>query len=248
MGSDYYDDEEEFDEEYDDEYEEDFETTGAEIKIRTALGMDAFAMIFSFFAIIAACVLIARFLLWEVYDLRVGGIMPKKIKPPINQKFKIVEFGCDEKLSHTYNYAIIDAGRAQGLEPGLVLYIGNKEVANVDDMKAMEATGTSDWGVCLVVTEEIEDNICRADIVRIKPPKKVGLFSAIRINETQGTDSQSNRWETLATLKSLTDNLNWLNRSEPIKATVASWNKNYQWIVKYVEETYSEMERKEPGE
>ncbi len=246
MGEDYLEEEEyELDIDDEEEYEEDYEATGADVKIRTSLGMDAFAMIFSFFAALAASLLIAYFVLWGVYDLRIGGVMPQKIKPEDSWKYTVIGFGCDKKLSRVYNYAIIDGGRENGLEPGLVLYIGNKDAALSNENLAMEF---GEWGICLVVTEDINDSICRADVIRVKPPKKPGLSSAIKlVGSSSGSDAISQRWETQATFTDLSENLNWLLEDDPkLKARVAKWTDKYQWIVKYVEYNFSKMERKVP--
>ena len=228
---DEYEDEEYEDEYYDRRYDEDFDAVSVEPQIKTAIGIDGFAIIFSFVILLIASFLLARYSLYEVYDESFLGVIPPKEIPELNQKFDVISFGCDKSISDVYNWALIDAGANKGIERGFVLYMGNKVVA----LDKESESGAGDWGICMVVTH-VDELTCRADIVRIRAAKKNSIANAARTADGIGTDSKTGEWTSLATLTSLMKNLNWILTDESIvadlkKVRIASWNEQNQWIV-----------------
>ncbi|MCD4657787.1 MAG: hypothetical protein K8S87_09620 [Planctomycetes bacterium] len=242
---DEYEDDEYEDERYDRRYDEDFDAVSAEPEIKTAIGIDGFAIIFSFILLLVASFLLARYSLYEVYDESFLGLIPPKEIPEMNQSFNVESFGYDKSISDVYNYAYIDAGTNQGLERGFILYMGSK-IVTLD--KEMES-GAGDWGICMVVTDDIGAEYCRADIVKIRAPKKDSLENSVRTIGGTGSDSETGNWLSLSTLTSLMKNLNWLLKDENIpseqkKVRIAKWDSNNQWIVAKIESDYSKSMKK----
>ncbi len=237
---DEYQDDEYEDEGYDRRYDEDFDAVSAEPEIKTAIGIDGFAIIFSFVLLLIASFLLVRYSLYEVYDENFLGLIPPKEKPELNQSFKVVSFGCDKSLSDVYNYAIIDGGTNNDLEPGFVLYMGS----NIVTQDKEQESGGGDWGICMVVTDDISAEYCRADIVKIRAPKKDKIENSVRTVAGTGSDSETGNWLSLSTLTSLMQNLNWILTDDNIlaeqkKVKIASWDVNNQWIVAMMESKYS---------
>ena len=240
-----YDDEEydEYDDEYEDDYEdeyynnrrydEDFDAVSVEPQVKTAIGIDGFAIIFSFVVLLAATFLLARYTLLENYDQSFLGVIPPKEKPDTNQTFEVVNFGMDKSISDVYNYAILDGGANKGLEKGMILYMGDKGVAK----KKEDASGNNKWGICFVVSE-VYETTSRANIVRVMTYKKTELANAVRSIEGSGTesDSKTNEWLSLASLNDSMKNLNWILKDETIsadmkKVRIAPWDNTNQWIL-----------------
>lgn len=271
-------DEEEFEDEAaeDDfeEFDEDFEAAGAgEVKIKTVSGMDTFCVVWSFFATVGALVIVSYFLLYEIYDLRMGGIFPEKDKPAMDSSIPVLDFGRDPKISDTYNYAILGRGRIHGIEPGMIVYIADPSAGTAAQ------SAESAW-VVMVVTDECEASICRANIIRIKTnridsgsilprPSEVnaGDINADPVLRGSGSSSAGdgaisvvppaggaaaarrfNDWSQIDVATEATNSMPLLIEAAAenrLRANTAPWEQ--QVYIRTVEEKYAEHKRKTPG-
>lgn len=165
---DYLDDELAEEEDDFEEFDEDFEAAGAqEAKIKCVSGMDTFAVVWSFFATLIALCILSWVILYEVYDDRIGGILPQREKPLPQNKIRVISFGRDTDVSDQYNYAILNIGKASGVVPGTVIWFGDPGAGSTP-----RAAG--DVWVKMIVSEDCEADICKAMIVDVRTPVMTG--------------------------------------------------------------------------
>lgn len=243
-------DEDEFEDEEEgddfEEFDEDFEAAGpGEIKVKTVSGMDSFCVVWSFFATLGALCILSYVMLYEVYDMRLGGIFPEKEKPPMQSSIPVLAFGRDPSISDTYNYVVLDRGRASGLEPGMVIYIANPAAGS-------PANSDADAWVKVIVTDECDDSICRADIVGVMPQgpyKGDAIKIAMPTEPLPAGPARFNDWSKISAIEEATEQLPLLlgadeSGASSLKANTAPWDK--QEIIKFVEEKYGKHTRVSP--
>ena len=214
------------------EFGEDF-AVDDDRKIRVLSGLDTFGAIFAFVLSVAAIVFMGSHL-YEVYDWRAMGILDAKEQPADVSGIGVVEFGRSADWSGSYDYVTLNSGRTRGLEPGMILYLGEPGASTV--------TASNAW-LSLIVTSEITDGSAKAAIVGVNRPRR-----AIADGGEEGEVS-GRLWARSPSDSYAVNNLSYIALSEsfsPQDLTVSSAGWSDQTLLRQVEEDFNDHVRVRP--